>query len=832
MLSWGTIKRAGTRLVRDESQTLQVRLFRLMALTVAVVCLLVVLPINFLVGLSWLEDLLTVLLGGFGILLYQQSLKGKHYFLLLITVTVFGFDGCWFMEGGSSGSMTFYFFPVLLYLIIIFRNRTFWVITCFLILNTSLLFTLEYLHPTLVTSFRSPESRLLDLATGCVCVFFAIGLMTRLMVSSYDWERERIARFARELGVSEKNYRDVVEKAKSLIIRLDAKGNILFFNKYAEDLLGVQRRDMLQRPFLGTVVNPPVGDGQVAVLVQGLLAEPEKHPQTEFESVSRDGQRIRVIWFNQPVYDAAGRLEEILCVGADVTERSALLERLQVTQRTVDTAGDQVLWLDRLGRIAYVNPAAEQMLGYSAEVLRSFEAKRIFAPAFIARWEELWHSLRREQTVQLESVQLCADGSTVPIEMTANYLDLGGKEIMTVFVRDIRERKQAEARRRQLEQQVQKAQHLESLGLVAGGIAHDFNNVLTAILGNLELVRMELPPESEGHDHLAQANQAISRATGLTSQLLTFSKGGKPVKQLVQIETLIHAALQSGRDADRVKCGCEINGQLWPVQADPNQLNQVLTQLLENARQSMTEGGRITVHADNCSLAAEAGVPLSPGRYLKIQVVDAGTGIPSEHLEKIFDPYFTTKPTATGLGLSIAFSIIKKHQGHIAVSSAAGAGSTFTFWLPASDNCPQPAVTAALVKPAPTRSATRISRRVLVMDDEDIIRRLATALLQHFGHEVDSAADGLEALNKHQAAKAKGKPFDIIIMDLTIPNGLGGRETIKQLRQLDTEVKVVVSSGYSDDPIMANHQAYGFNEAMPKPYSFDKLQQVMTGLFA
>ena len=831
MTAWDTIKSVATKLVHDELQTLQVRLFRLIALAVAIICLFVVVPVNLLVGLPWGENFITVLLAGFGFFLYQQSLKGKNYFFLLITVLVFGFDLCWFMEDGSLGSMTFYFFPVILYSITTFRGRKLWLANGFLVLNTSLLFVLEYFYPSMVTPFHSPESRLLDLTTGCVCVFFTIGLISWLIVASYDWERERIARFARELGISEKNYRDVVEKAKSLIVRLDGKGNITFFNKYAEDLLGIKRQEVLQRPFLGTVVIPPAGDGQMAGLIQSLLTDPAKHPQTEFESVNRDGRRIRVIWFNQPVYDEAGGLNEILCVGTDVTERSALVERLQVTQRTVDTAGDQVLWMDQAGCIAYANPAAEHMLGHSAEVLRNLDAKQIFSTEFTNHWERLWESLRRDQTVLMESEQRCADGSALPVELTANYLNLGGKEMMTVFVRDIRERKKAEAQRHQLEQQVQKSHHLESLGLVAGGIAHDFNNVLTAILGNLELVKMELPPQSEAHNYLAQADTAVNRACGLTTQLLTFSKGGKPVKKVIQIEAIVRTIISSYRDGDRVKYEFEIKEPLWPVQADPNQLNQVVSQLIQNARQAMPDGGRITVHADNYLLAEDAGLPLPPGRYLKIRVVDSGKGIHPEHLDKIFNPYYTTKPMSTGLGLTIVYSIIKHHQGHISVSSSTGAGATFTLWLPATENRGQISETEPPVNPPANQGVARIFRRVLVMDDEKIICDLATALLKHLGCEVDSAADGLEAIKKFQSAKGIGKPFDVIIMDLTIPNGQGGRETIKQLRQLDREVKVVVSSGYSDDPIMADHQAYGFNAVMPKPYSFDKLQQVVAGLF-
>jgi len=820
-----------TGLVCDESQTIQVRLFRLISVTAAILCVFVVLPANLLVGVPGRENLLVLLLAGFMAGLYQRSLKGKNHFLLLLLVTVLTFDGCWFLEGGSIGSVTFYYFPVLLYCITIFRGRRLWLANGFLVLNTCLLFPVEYWYPALTTPFRSPESRVVDLATGCGCVFLSVGLISGLIVSSYDWERERIARFARELGTSEKNYRDVVENAKCLIVRLDPQGNITFFNKYAEDLLGFKRWEILHRPFWGTVIVPPEGEGQTAGGIQSLLADPAKHPQTEFESVSRSGGRIRVIWFNQPIYEAGGRLREILCVGTDVTERSALLEQLQVTQRTVDTAGDQVLWMDHQGRITYANPAAEQRLGYSAETLRSLDAQRIFAGEFSSRWEPLWECLRRDQTVRVESEQRCADGAILPVEMTANYLNLGGKEIMTVFVRDIRERKNAEAQRRQLERQVQRAHHLESLGLVAGGIAHDFNNVLTAILGNLELAKMELPPHSEAREYLAEAGDAIHRASGLTTQLLTFSKGGKPAKKVLQIEAVVRPLLAADRDGDRVEYAFEAKEKPWSIQADPDQLNQVIAQLILNARQAMPNGGSITIRVNNQVVAGGTELSLPAGRYLKIQVTDSGPGISPEHLDKIFDPYYTTKPMATGLGLAIVYSIVSNHQGHISVGSSPGAGATFTLWLPATEDPVPMGEMESPIPPSTTRSGPRNIRRVLVMDDEEIIRSLATALLERFGCEVASAADGREAIHKHQSAKEIGRPFDVIIMDLTIPNGQGGRETIKQLRRMDREVKVVVSSGYSDDPIMADHQAYGFNAAMPKPYSFDQLQQVVTGLF-
>jgi PAS domain S-box-containing protein len=377
--------------------------------------------------------------------------------------------------------------------------------------------------------------------------------------------------------------------------------------------------------------------------------------------------------------------------------------------------------------------------------------------------------------------------------------------------------------RRRTEDELKKLDKLQSVGTLAGGIAHDFNNILLGLFGNISLAMDDLSQEHPSYAPLHEAEKSMSRAVRLTKQLLTFAKGGDPVKEYVSLGHMVEEVARFDLTGSNVSLVFHHDAALWPVDADKGQIQQVVSNLVINARQAMPKGGNLTINLENADLQAKAVSGLSEGRYVKVTVQDEGGGIDPKVLGQIFDPYFTTKQTGSGLGLATVWSIINKHGGHIGVVSELGKGTAFTFYLPASTSS-QPAEVKTLVaeSPAPTRPA-----KILVMDDEKMVCTLASKILTPCGYTVASAPDAQEAVALYRQALETGVPFDLVIMDLTIPGGPGGKEVIQDLLALDPHVRAIVSSGYADDPVMSSPAKYGFKGTVAKPYTARALREAV-----
>ncbi len=402
------------------------------------------------------------------------------------------------------------------------------------------------------------------------------------------------------------------------------------------------------------------------------------------------------------------------------------------------------------------------------------------------------------------------DGTEFDAEVNLNRVELAAGPHVLALVQDITWRKQAE-------EEMLKLRKLESVGVLAGGIAHDFNNLLTGIFGNIEMARMFLSSEHQASKFLELAGQSMESATGLTKQLLTFAKGGEPVKEVLLIAQFIVETARFSLRGSNVDLKLDIAPDLLPVEADKGQLGQVFTNLVINAQQSMPTGGTITLTAEN--------VDLSGARFVKLCIQDEGVGIASQYLDRVFDPYFSTKQHGSGLGLASVHSIITKHGGTIKVDSILDQGTTFTIHLPAAagnvEDC-------AINEDAPVASAaTESALRVLVMDDEEIIREVVGAMLETLGHKISYAVHGQEAIEKYQQTRRDGFPYAVVIMDLTIPGGMGGQAAAAEILKLDPDATLIVSSGYSTDPVMARYKDYGFSGRIVKPFHFTELQAVI-----
>ena len=412
-----------------------------------------------------------------------------------------------------------------------------------------------------------------------------------------------------------------------------------------------------------------------------------------------------------------------------------------------------------------------------------------------------------------------AEGRLTPIEINATVVGTGESRRVLTLCRDISQRLQAE-------RLLQNAQKLESLGVLAGGIAHDFNNMLTGIFGHIELARADLSQGSGAYEHLTNALTVFTRAQALTDQLLTFSKGGAPIKQSISIQVILEECVRFALSGSSVQPHFELPGSLWNCEADAGQLAQVVDNIVINARQAMPLGGSLFVTARNVEPEESLPPHLAAGRYVKISIKDTGIGIQPAILPRIFDPFFTTKQQGSGLGLAAVYSIVKRHSGHISAESEPGKWTEFTLYLPAS--------TRQACKPAATADITPScgEQRVLFMDDEQSVCDIGSAFLQSMGCAVRCAANGREAVDLYRSALAAGNPFDLVILDLTVPGDMGGRLAMEELMRVDPRAQAIASSGYSNDPVMANPAQYGFKGRLSKPYLRSEFVAVVSRVLA
>jgi len=596
-----------------------------------------------------------------------------------------------------------------------------------------------------------------------------------------------------------------VDRAPLGILRFALDGTVVFANTCACESLGYSGEELRG---MSVFDFDPVFSRE---MWPDLLRRMRESGTLTFETVHRKKDGVRF-----PLEITVSRLEYmgsefLFSFEKDITKRKAMEQTLMESEdryrRLVDVSPDAV-FIHTGGRFVFMNPTAARLLGGARpEDLYGMTALDFVHPEcrdmVRQRIENAW---AHRDNPPVEELLVRLDGSTVPVEMISVYFQYQGADSVLAIARDISERKR-------MQDELIKGQKLESLGVLAGGIAHDFNNILTGILGNISLVRNQVDPSSGVSARLESCENAAIRASELTQQLLTFARGGEPVKRVFDPAPLIRESATFVLRGSNVGSEIDIEDDLWCLEADAGQISQVLHNLLINAKQAMPGGGMIHISAVNEILGPVNTVSLQAGDYLKITIEDHGCGIPPENLPKIFDPYFTTKSEGSGLGLSSVYSIIRRHGGAIGADSKVGIGSCFTIYLPASSR--RRAGSDGILR----EEALSGSGRVLVMDDEEIIREVATEILAFAGYQVESCADGKEAVARYRSAHGSRTPFDAVIMDLTIPGGMGGREAAGLILEIDPAAVLIVSSGYSHDPVVADFRHFGFKGAVVKPFS-------------
>jgi len=492
-----------------------------------------------------------------------------------------------------------------------------------------------------------------------------------------------------------------------------------------------------------------------------------------------------------------------------------LLENRRMLRSILESTGDGILVVHNGGIFTYSNKRFAKMWNVPQDVLEVGDRDRL--------QKEVIHQLQDSEGFQKKLLELnisvnehldyveFKDGRIYERYSTPLFSE--GKVSGRVFsFRDVTEKKKTE-------EYLQKLQKLESIGTLAGGIAHDFNNVLTVLFGNISIAKLELSDDHPSFPFIDDAIKSFSRATDLTRQLLTFAKGSEPIREDVDLGEIVMEATRFDLAGSNMKPIFDVADNLWIAKVDKGQVEQVISNLVINANQSMPEGGNLYISLENRNVENKDISNFESGKYIKVTVQDQGIGIDRKYIDRIFDPYFSTKQTGSGLGLATVFSIMNKHGGQISVESELGKGTIFTLFFPASE-------TKSLIgtKRRPPESPDICENaRILVMDDEENICKTVKSMLEKTGCKVETVEDGERAIEIYMDSFSKSEPFDIVIMDLTIPGGMGGKDAAKELLALDPDAKIIVFSGYSTDPIIANYQEYGFSGRLEKPFTIINL---------
>ncbi|HOO71541.1 MAG TPA: 7TM diverse intracellular signaling domain-containing protein [Spirochaetota bacterium] len=695
---------------------------------------------------------------------------------------------------------------------------------------------------------------LYHLSSALMVLLLSLGIADRMNIIRD--ERERALKSLKE---ADDKYKTLVESAHEGIIMV-VDEIVVYVNKSMIKMTGFGEDDFLGHHLSEFLPDTPLGRELVLSRYRDRMAGLEIPPQYEAELLTEGGEVISVIVSASPIYsqgqkgivatitditdlkkaheiitsqfhEIQSQCEEVEMVNEELKQAhtemgraneslSRETEKLSITLKSI---GEGVITVDAEGSIDIMNRAAEKITGYTYDEARGRHISEILfiessdGPVGLAGFNRDSFAGSRLFAADKDIVVIDKNGQKkFVLPIFSEVRDIRDTVIGAIFVlNDITQRKK-------MEDELFKSSKIESLGVFAGGIAHDFNNLLTAIVGNVSLVMLDMDKRDRHYKYLSDAEKMTGRAADLTRQLLTFSRGGAPVKKTACVRDLLSDTVEFVLSGSNVKAEFSLAPDLWNGNIDEGQISQVVQNLILNSVQAMPGGGTVHVSAENYLAAGNDPITGRGGEFIRIVIRDEGPGVPSENIAKIFDPFFTTKPGGNGLGLSICYSIIKKHDGNIALLPAGDGGAVFELMLPASRDELNPVARQAV--------EMKYSGRVLFMDDEKIILDVGERMLKRLGLHVETAFDGEAAIDRYKKSRDEGKPFDLIIMDLTIPGGMGGRDAIVRIREMDSDVKVVASSGYSNDPVMAHFEDYGFNAVIGKPYTLDQMADLVRRL--
>ncbi len=642
---------------------------------------------------------------------------------------------------------------------------------------------------------------------------------------------------------------NLTDSSTDAIGEVDANGRFTKWNKTAEEIFGYNATEIKKKHFSELYEDPAE--------LEKMLAKLRRHDfvrKYEINMKKKDGSIVPSNLSINLLYDTQHNLTGSLFIARDrsdtrraLAELQMLNERLQneINERRraegalresekrltkiIDFLPDATLVIDQEGKVIAWNKAIEAMTGIKAKDMLGKGNYEYALPFYGERRPILIDLVLKPQKEIENYTGLRKEG--LALSAVAHFPNFRGRETYLYgkasilldsqrnivgsieSIRDITLHQRAELEHQMLSK-------LEAIGTLAGSIAHDFNNILTAIVGRISLAMLDQEMGDQGREHLIQADLACQQAQTLARQLLTFAKGGAPIKKLASLENLVAESSSLACRGSRVRCKLAFPKDLQAIEVDPEQIIQVFQNLIINAIQAMPEGGTVKIRGENFRVGKNSRLPLVWGNYVKISIKDQGIGISKEHLKKIFAPYFTTRKKGSGLGLATVYSIIDKHNGHISVKSELGKGTTFQIYLPASHQ--------KIIREPEEKTAILYGKgRILVMDDEAMVREVLGKMLLSLGCEVKFAADGAEAIEIFSQSEKSGAPFAAVILDLTVPGGMGGKEAMARILKIDPKVKAIVSSGYSDDPIMADFQKYGFVGVIAKPYKISELSKTL-----
>jgi PAS domain S-box-containing protein len=641
----------------------------------------------------------------------------------------------------------------------------------------------------------------------------ALVLLVALLISSNTYSLTLVRRNLSKLASADVRIHAIIENILDGMIIVDSAGTITLMNLAAETLFGCARNEVIGQSFITLVPQAYTTEADLQ------LIDWDKFTSRTGTTVLAVGRTRKHVTFPIEISLAKMTVDHSTLYVAmirDVTERkrfereiAAEKENLAVTLRSI---GDGVITTDVQGKIMMINQAAETLTGWSAEEATGQPLKSVFKISI---------DLATQTKAQRTSYRNEAYSLLLKLPSNATLVSRDGTEhLIEQVVSPIRDRRNEIAGVVLVFRDIIEREH-KQLGLLAGGIAHDFNNLLTAIMGNISLASLLIPATDEMTTRLADAKNASLRARDLAQQLLTFARGGVPIKKTASLTRLVQDTVSFCLRGSQSRGDCELPDNLWPAEIDPGQISQVIANLVVNAEQAMPNGGTLRVSCENFRHRSgkKATIPeLASGEYVKISVKDEGVGIPEQNLKCIFDPYFTTKPKGNGLGLASAYSIIKHHKGVITVESEVAKGSTFTIYLPAAAHAAAPEE----IKHTGVKDITGTGR-VLIVDDEEAIRTLVEFTLSHLGYTVCSAATALEGVELYRQKFQAGERFDCVILDLTLPGGMGGKEALKLILEIDPSVNAIVSSGYAMDATMSRYEDFGFRGVITKPYEAAEL---------